>query len=105
MVARNPGGLGMKPSSDRSMVELLIWLSRVTHGLWREHETEVPRGGQRRQKTEHRAHPGIGLAEQHGALGALTDAEADRRADAFDKERDAHENADGEHRLGGPVLR
>ena len=34
MVARKPGGRGMKRSSERSMVELLIWLSRPTHALW-----------------------------------------------------------------------
>ena len=33
MVARKPGGRGMNRSSDRSMAELLIWLSRVTQGL------------------------------------------------------------------------
>src|ERR1700688_5102472 len=33
MVARNPGGRGMKRSSDCSMLELLICLSRVIQGL------------------------------------------------------------------------
>ena len=88
MVARKPGGRGMNRSSDRSIVELLIWLSRPTHGLC---ENMSPRyQAVARAASRPRAAPtaGVGLAEEHRVLRALPDPKADRRADALDEQRD-----------------
>ena len=103
MVARNPGGRGMKPSSDRSIAELLIWLSRLTQGLCENMSPRYQAAASAADEAEHGADRGVGLAEQSGALGPLPDAKADRGADPLDEQRDADEDADREERLRGPV--
>ena len=104
MVARNPGGRGMKRSSERSIVELLIWLSRPIHGLW---ENMSPRYQvAARAATSPSAAPTAESALPRSIVCCVRCriAKPDRRADAFDEQGRGDEDADRKQTLRVAVL-
>ena len=69
----------MNPSRERSIVELLIWLSRLTHGLCENMRPRYQAAASAAARPRTRPDGGIDLPEQDGVLGVLPDAKADRR--------------------------
>ena len=86
---------------DRRVADLVV---QGDPRALREHEAQVPCGGERRRKAEKASDGGVDLPQQDCVLGVLTDSKADPGARALDDERDADEDPDGYQRLRGPIL-